>query len=364
MANDRVVDNGLEGVMVCSTGLSHYDGIGGTFVLRGGLDIAKAATMPFETILGLLWHGTPVDRPDPSVAVRLADDRQLSLATVGLLEAFASTGGGIDLLKAALAVEALDKSSSRTLDVNGAYQLTAAIPVIVAQIGRLGEGRPAVPPRGDLGQAANFLYMLAGQAPTAAQLRCLETYLVVMADHGLNPSTFAACVTASAGSDLCSAVVSAIGTLKGQAHGGAVLDAWELVGQAERQGAEAAVAKRLAAGEHLPGFGHREYRTYDPRAVIFRELCRLHNERFFIAAQAVEQTALEHLATVAPHRTLSVNVDFYAGGVLESAGVPPGLFSSCFAMARVAGWCAHALEYVESGGRLISPTSQWLGDLG
>ncbi|GIG63125.1 citrate synthase/methylcitrate synthase [Longispora fulva] len=361
---DQDIVHGLEGVMVCGTRLSHYDGPNGTFVLRGGADIRDVAgRMSFEDVIEHLWPDPDASfsKGSPGVAHRLHECSQLTPAAVDLLARTPVDGDAIDVLKAALAVDALEKSSSRDLSVNGAFELTAGLATAAARLARRRAGQPPVEPRPGLGFAANFLYMSTGAPPDDRQVRCLETYLVVMAEHGLNPSTFSACVTASTGSDLCSAVVAAMGTLKGPAHGGAVGEAWAMVNDAMSGSAEQVVRGRLAANRLLPGFGHREYRVYDPRAKIFRDLCRTENPAYFRTAQEIEAVALPQLAERGVGRTISVNVDFYAGGVLAAAGIAPELFTSCFAMARIVGWCAHALEYVDSGGRLISPTSKWLG---
>lgn len=205
--------------------------------------------------------------------------------------------------------------------------------------------------------------MLNSEEPNTLLIRSLQSYLVMMADHGVNPSTFTACVVASTGSDLCSSVVAAIGTLKGPAHGGGTVIASrrmvEKVGTPEN--AEHFVIEMLDRKERLMGFGHREYRVYDPRARIFRRISKEVNREFYNIAAKVEEVALRELLRRHPERPNMTNVDYYAGGVLEATGIPIEFFTCIFAASRIVGWTAHVLEYMVRDGRMISPTSEWIG---
>jgi citrate synthase len=243
-----------------------------------------------------------------------------------------------------------------------AIAATAANPTAIAAYFRHQHGQKPVEPLADLGHAANFLYMLDGQEPDADRVRYLQAYLVLLADHGLNASTFTARVVCSTGSDLWSSVVAAVGALKGPAHGGAATAAMNML---ERVGgpenAEQFVIGTLDRHERLMGFGHRVYRTYDPRARILRDLCREANREFYDVAFKVEEVALRELLARHPERPNATNVDYYSAGILAAAGFPKEYFATVFAASRMAGWTAHILEYTSKDGRIIRPASQWTG---
>jgi citrate synthase len=203
--------------------------------------------------------------------------------------------------------------------------------------------------------------MLTGAEPPAEKVQALNSYLVLLADHGMNASTFTARVIASTDSDLASCLVGAIGALKGPAHGGApslVMDQLEQIGSpdnAERWGQEA-----LARKERFMGFGHRVYRTYDPRARILKKMCERLNPKFYALAAKWEEVALKLLQERHPERPQATNVEFYSAGVLQSVGLPKDLFPPTFGISRAAGWTAHVLEQV-SDNRLIRPQSEYVG---
>jgi citrate synthase len=235
-------------------------------------------------------------------------------------------------------------------------------PTIIAAFHRQRQGRPWVEPDPQLGHAANFLYMMEGQPPDADRARWLETYLVLLADHGLNASTFAARVIASTGTDLCSALVGAIGALKGPAHGGAATAAKRMVEKVGGEDkAEQFVIDALDKHEKLMGFGHRVYRTYDPRARILRDLAKTANPAYYPVAFKVEEVAIRELHDRHPERPNATNVDYWSAAVLDAAGFPTDFFTCVFAASRVVGWSAHVLEYIAKDGRIIRPASKWTG---
>jgi citrate synthase len=247
-------------------------------------------------------------------------------------------------------------------DLGSAIAATAVTPTAIAAFYRHRRGEPPVEPRQDLGHAANFLYMLDGREADADRVRYLQTYLVLLADHGLNASTFTARVACSTGSDLWSAVVAAVGALKGPAHGGAATAAMNMIsGVGGPDRAEQFVIDTLNQHRRLMGFGHRVYRTYDPRARILRDLCREANREFYDVASRVEEVALRELVARHPERPNATNVDYYSAGVLAAAGFPADYFAAVFAASRMAGWTAHVLEYMAKDGRIIRPASQWTG---
>jgi citrate synthase len=204
--------------------------------------------------------------------------------------------------------------------------------------------------------------MLDGEEASADRVRWLESYLVLLADHGLNASTFTARVACSTGSDMASSIVAAIGALKGPAHGGAATAAMNMIEQVPGpEAAEQFVIDRLDKHERLMGFGHRVYRTYDPRARILRDLAEEGNPTFYAVASRVEETALRELVARHPERPNATNVDYYSAGVLQAAGFPKEFFTSVFAVSRMVGWTAHVLEYTQKDGRIIRPASEWVG---
>jgi citrate synthase len=253
--------------------------------------------------------------------------------------------------------------------VDDAMTAIASFPTIAGAYWRMRHGEAPVPVRSDIAHAAHYLHQLSGAAPSAEQVRGLETYLNTVCDHGLNASTFAARVIVSTRSDVISAITGAIGALKGPLHGGApgpALDTVLEVGTPER--AEAVIRAKLDRGERLMGFGHRVYRVRDPRAdVLARAAERFYSSdgdrALFALARAVEATALRLLRERKPERRLDTNVEFYTALLLHGLGLPSELFTPTFAVGRVAGWSAHCLEQLRDG-RLIRPQSVYVGPTG
>jgi citrate synthase len=249
-----------------------------------------------------------------------------------------------------------------------AYSIVARLPVIVAAYWRLRQGLEPLEPRKDLGQAANFLYMLSGEAPNEAQERGLETYLNTVIDHGLNASTFAARVIVATQSDLVSAVVGAIGALKGPLHGGApgpALDMVFAIGSPEN--AEPYIRSLLERGERLMGFGHRVYKVRDPRAEVLSAAAeKMFREggdmALYTLARQVEETAVALLEEYKPGRRLQTNVEFYTALLLHGLGLSTELFTPTFALSRAAGWLAHCFEQQREG-RIIRPESRYRGEM-
>jgi citrate synthase len=363
---------GLEGIVAAQTAISSVEGDKGELVIRGFAveDLAPRAT--FEETVFLLWHDA---LPDPGALAQfragLAERRGLERHTMELLQAAAAAVvPPMDALRMACAslnggsrTTAADRAAVARLD---ALRLVAAFPVIVAAYHRLSQDLEPVPPRADLPHAANFLYMLHGREAPVAFVRALETYWNTVADHGLNPSTFTARVIVSTESDVISAVTGAVGALKGPLHGGAPGPALDLVfeiGAVDR--AEDVLRRKLARGERLMGFGHRVYRTRDPRADVLGAAAEhLYSEegdrQLYELARAVEACALRLLREHKPARALQTNVEFYTALVLYGIRFPTPLFTPVFAAGRVAGWTAHCLEQI-SANRLFRPQSTYVG---
>ncbi len=361
-----LVAPGLEGVVAAETRLSHVDGQKGELVIAGFPVEELAAQATFEETFYLLWHGQlPTQNQLERFKAQLAALRPLPPATLVLLQAAAQAQvPAMDALRMAAGTLSLDLSgeSEKT-----ALALAARFPTIVAAYWRLRQGQQPVNPDGTLDHAANYLYMLNGERPFPAQVRGLETYLNTVVDHGLNASTFAARVIIATQSDMVSAVVGAIGALKGPLHGGAPGPALDMVfeiGTADR--ADSYLRAKLERGERLMGFGHRVYKVRDPRAEVLagasEKMFRAgENMALYDLVKSVEQTAVSLLAEYKPGRNLQTNVEFYTALLLHGLGLETDLFTPTFAIGRVAGWIAHCFEQLKYG-RLIRPQSSYIGN--
>jgi citrate synthase len=367
---------GLDGIVAVRTRLSQVDGRNGVLIL-GGYELNQlAGRVTFEEAARLLWTGE-LPAPEEAAACRseLSVIRPVPASTMALVREAAARGAPpIDALRMACSTLSLDvrrpDDISRDADLASAKMLVARFPTIVAAYVRATAGRETIAPRPDLSLAANFLYMLTGREPDPIAARALDTYWVTVIDHGMNASTFTARVIASTRSDMVSAVTGAIGALKGPLHGGApgpVLDMLEDIRSGDR--AEGWVRRELGAGRRIMGFGHRIYKTRDPRAEVLSQVAQemagaaLHNHQLFDLAREVEATVLRVLEEVKPGRHLKTNVEFYTALVLQSLGLEPALFTAMFACGRCAGWCAHVIEQ-HAEDHLIRPQSEYVGPTG
>ncbi|HKE83908.1 MAG TPA: citrate synthase/methylcitrate synthase [Vicinamibacterales bacterium] len=367
MASTGLDSKGLEGVVAATTQLSHVDGERGELIIAGFPvgELAERAT--FEETTWLLWHGAlPSARQLQAFRAVLAASRALPRATIDLLRECASHRlDAMDALRIAAGTISLEEAGGAGFD-QPALRIVAQFPTIVAAFWRLRAENEPIAPRADLGHAANFLYMLTGQTPNPEPVRGLETYLNTVVDHGLNASTFTARIITSTGSDLVSAVVGAIGALKGPLHGGAPGPALDMVleiGDASR--AEALLRRKIEAGEKLMGFGHRVYKVRDPRADVLaaaaeRMFTRAGDMSLYRLARAVEATAIRLLDEYKPGRRLQTNVEFYTALLLHGLGFDTALFTPTFAISRVSGWIAHAFEQRRAN-RIIRPQSEYAG---
>ncbi|HSS78722.1 MAG TPA: citrate synthase/methylcitrate synthase [Thermoanaerobaculia bacterium] len=360
-------NQGLEGVVAATTRLSSVDGEAGELLIAGFPVEELAPRASFEETAWLLWNGRlPTAEELAELRRRLAGRRNLPAATLELLRSAAKRQvPAMDALRMAAGTLSLIEGGGDPRE--DAVTLVAAFPTIVAAYWRLVRGEEPLASREDLGHAASFLYMLSGEEPSMERARGLETYLNTVSDHGLNASTFTARVIVSTRSDLISAITGAVGALKGPLHGGAPGPALDMVfeiGTPER--AEPVLREKLARGERLMGFGHRVYRVRDPRADVLAAAA----ERFYWnggdmglyeLARSVEATALRLLREAKPDRRLDTNVEFYTALLLHGLGLSTELFTPTFAIGRVAGWTAHALEQLETG-RLIRPQSEYVGE--
>ncbi len=354
---------GLEDVVACSTAICAIDGDGGRLLYRGYPVDELVGHVAFEDVAHLLWTGEfPDAAAREALTAGLQDAGALPRPVLELLGVLPRTTSMCALRTAVSALGAFDQDPDDTspqANYRRAVRLTGQFPAIVAAWARVGSGQPALTPRPDLGHAANFLYMLSGRVPSALHTRIMDACLVLHADHELNASTFAARVTAATLATMYAACTAAVGALAGPLHGGAntaVTHAVEEVGRPEA--AAAWVRERLAAGERIPGFGHRVYRTVDPRAVILSRLARELGEAENDLRPYLVTVALEH--AVREEKGLYPNVDLYSGDVYRLLGIPVEMFTAVFAVSRVSGWTAHVLEQQEHN-RLIRPRADYVG---
>jgi len=356
---------GLEGVVAASTALSHVFGEEGRLVYRG-YDIHElAGKASFEEVAYLLWMGElPTASELADLRAKLGAERPLPDQVIEVIRALPASAAPMDALRTGVsALGAIDdRHFDETPDLDEAIALTAKFPGILAAFFRLRQGLEPVAPIAEMNTAQSYLYQLFGREPDEKHWRPLEVYLTLLADHGMNASTFTARVIASTGSDLCSAITGAVGALKGPLHGGApskVLDMLEAIGAAEN--VDAWLTAALDRGERLMGFGHRVYRAEDPRAEILRGMAReASTPEFFELSRRTEERALTMLHERKPDRRLYTNVEFYSAAVLSAVGLPGDMFTPTFAVSRVVGWTAHVLEQVANN-RLIRPQSEFVG---
>jgi citrate synthase len=360
--------NGLEGVVAASTALSHVFGEEGKLVYRG-YDIHElAGKASFEEVAHLLWIGHLPNREELSeIERKFGENRVLPDRVIDGLRVLPADANPMDALRTGVSLlGAADSEHFDELpDLDEAIALAARFPAILATFSRLREGKEPVQGRSDLNTAQNYLYQLFGKEPEERHWKSLESYLVLLADHGLNASTFTARVIASTDSDLSSALTGAVGALKGPAHGGApakVLDMLNEIGSAEN--VETWLTNALDSGHRLMGFGHRVYKAEDPRAEILRGMAeKASTPEFFALSKKTEDVALAMLEERKPGRRLYTNVEFYSAAVLAAVGLPGDMFPPTFAVSRSVGWSAHVLEQVANN-RLIRPQSEYVGPMG
>ena len=362
MTDTNTTHRGLEGIVAAETRLSMVDGEAGELVIAGYPVAELAMNARFEETVHLLFRGALPDEAEREAFTReLASRRALPRGARELLASCAEDGVAVmDALRVAAGTVRVRDDEDDALD------LVAVFPTIVATYWRLLHHQEPLAPRDDLGHAANYLYMLTGQVPSDERVRGLETYLDTVVDHGLNASTFTARVITSTESDFVSAIVGAVGALKGPLHGGAPGPALDMVFEiGEAKNAEPWLRRKIEAGEKLMGFGHRVYKVRDPRADVLAVAAKRMFERdgdmkLYDLARAVEADAIRLLEEYKPGRRLQTNVEFYTALLLHGLGLEVPLFTPTFAVSRVAGWLAHCFEQRRTG-RLIRPQSVYVG---
>lgn len=359
--------SGLEGVVAASTALSHVFGEEGKLVYRG-YDIHElAGHASFEEVAYLLWVGQlPNEEELAEFVAKLDANRALPDGVIEILRQIPADAAPMDALRTGISslLPVLPGVFTYEPNLDQAIALAARFPSVLAAFHRLRQGLEPVVPKSGHNTAQTYLYQLFGSEPDARHWKPLETYLTLLADHGMNASTFTSRVIASTQSDIVSALTGAVGALKGPLHGGApslVLDMLNEIGTADN--VDTWLVTALDRGDRLMGFGHRVYKAEDPRAEILREMARTASDPdFFELSLKTEERALSILNERKPGRRLYTNVEFYSAAVLAAVGLPGDMFTPTFSVARSVGWSAHVLEQVANN-RLIRPQSEFVGPI-
>ena len=333
------VPAGLEGVVVAETTIGDVRGKEGFFHYRQYSAVELAEKRSLEDVWHLLFRG---ELPDAAAAAAFGEEvrrrRALPPGLRTVLPAICQSGAPLDVLRTAVSLLggrarlAPDPRHRRRRALRPGARTLRGVPTILAAAYRLRQGQEPVEPRDDLGFAANYLFMLTGAEPSALHARAIEQYMILTIDHGFNASTFTARVVTSTGADLGAAIVAAIGALSGPLHGGApsrALDMLDAIGTPER--AEAYVRAAVEAGDRIMGFGHRVYKTDDPRSLLLRSVTEQLGGPLVEFSQSVERTTVDVLAELKPGRQLYTNVEFYAGVVMHTCGIPREMFTPTFA---------------------------------
>lgn len=369
MADD--LKEGLEGVLVAESSLSHIDGDEGRLIYRGYAieDLAHEAN--YEEVLYLLWYGElPTQGELDAFSGEMAEERAIDDPILDTVEALAAADAepmavlrtAVSQLSATDPVGETDPEDPENLDetLDKSRRITAKIPTILAAFARIRNGDDPVSPSEDLGHAANFLYMLNGEEPDEVAVETFDAALVLHADHGLNASTFSAMVTASTLSDMHSAVTSAIGTLAGPLHGGANQNVMSMLMEVDESDKEPLnwIEDALESGRRVPGFGHRVYNVKDPRAYILGDFSES------LAEEAGDMKWYDYSITIEEfmeaEKGIAPNVDFYSATTYYQMGIPIDLFTPIFALSRVGGWTAHVIEQYEDN-RIMRPRGRYVG---
>jgi citrate synthase len=360
-----VAGKGLEGIVAANSGICFIDGEAGVLAYRG-IDIHELAERSnFEETTYLLWNGRlPSELELREFSSQLALAREVDQRIVEMLKTFPTTATPMEVLRTAVSAlsfyDADEKDNSHDANVRKAYNLTAQIAMIVAIYDRIRKKLDIIPPDRTFSHAGNFLWMLTGVKPSETATRTLDIALILHADHELNASTFAARVIAATLSDIHSAITGAIGALKGPLHGGANEGVMKLLLTIDKAGADPVdyVKNMLAAKQKISGFGHRVYKTEDPRATHLRRMSEKLGKdagqpKWYEMSRAIE-------LYIKQDKKLNANVDFYSASTYATLGIDIDLYTPIFAVSRIAGWAAHVIEQLDDN-RLIRPRADYIG---
>ncbi|MFS0781132.1 citrate synthase/methylcitrate synthase [Bacillus sp. 1P06AnD] len=354
---------GLKGIVAAETAISFIDGKKGELIYRGYDMLTLAEGKSFEEVAYLLWTSHfPNNHELAWLKKELINSRNLPDYMVNMLKELPMDMDEMSVLRTVISASGTSWYAWKP-NIEQAVKLTAMIPAIIAFRSRILDGVEPVLPNEEFGHVENYLFMLTGKAPDAVQVRALEMYMILTMEHGMNASTFAARVTASTESDLVSAITSAIGTMKGPLHGGAPSGVIDLLNEIYESGsAEAIISGKLERGERIMGFGHRVYKTVDPRARALKRVLTSYSgeDEWLDLAMETEEKAIEILKEAKPGRELYTNVEFYAAAIMKTLSMKSTLFTPTFSAARIVGWTAHVLEQSEDNA-LFRPEATYVG---
>ncbi len=368
----QAIAPGLEGVYFTKSHICKVDGVNGRLYYRGYSIETLAHNSTFEEVCYLILNGQlPNSEQLSRFDLELREERELPVQIVGMIKEMANKADAMDVLRSAVSsLPAYDNEaydSSEGANMRKSARLIAKIASIVAAIGRFRSGGDYIRPDPEVGHAENLLHMLGVRDPDPRKVKLLDTMLILHAEHSSNASTFSTLVTGSTLADLYAAITSGIGTLKGPLHGGAdeaALAMMREIGSPENT--ERYIEEALSGKRRIMGFGHRVYKTYDPRARIIRaDLLAMQKDeaeevrKLTAIALRAEKMMIERLGKT---KGIWPNIDFFSGPVYTYIGIPIALFTPLFAVSRVPGWCAHMLEYWQSN-RLLRPLEYYIGPL-
>ena len=360
-----VAGKGLEGIVAANSGICWIDGDAGILSYRG-IDIHELAVhSTFEETTYLLWNGKlPTEAELQAFQAELSESRVLAPQIIDLLKSFPEGATPMEVLRTAVSAlsfyDADEKDNAHDANVRKAFRLTSQVAMIVATYDRLRKGLEVVPADKSLSHAANFLWMLNGEKPSDTAAKTMDVALILHADHELNASTFAARVIAATLSDIHSAVTGAIGALKGPLHGGANEAVMRMLFAIDKAGADPVdyVRDMLANKKKVSGFGHRVYKTEDPRATHLRAMSEQLSKDSGVTKRYDWSREIE--IYINTEKKLNANVDFYSASTYTTLGIDVDLFTPIFAVSRIAGWSAHVIEQLDDN-RLIRPRAEYIG---
>ncbi|MBV9087988.1 MAG: citrate synthase [Acidobacteria bacterium] len=365
MSTTTAAPRGLEGIVACNSSICYIDGDKGVLAYRG-IDIHELAdNSTFEEVCYLLWFGKlPTRKELQELSVQLWRERKLDAGIISYLRQAPKHALPMDVLRTTVSAlsyfDPEERENTRDANLRKTIRLTSQLAMIVAYYDRIRKGKPLVEPDRYLSHAGNFLLMLNGEPPSKTAERALDIALILHADHELNASTFAARVTAATLSDMHSSITSGLGALKGPLHGGANEAVFKMLEAIDSAGADPVeyVKGLLAQKQKIFGFGHRVYRTEDPRATHLRKMSRDlgHSSgqgKWFDYSHQIEQF-------IQSEKKLNANVDFYSASTYHTLGIDLDLFTPLFAVSRISGWTAHVLEQLDDN-RLIRPRAEYIG---
>ncbi|TQR17956.1 citrate/2-methylcitrate synthase [Psychrobacillus soli] len=348
---------GLKDIVAVHTNIASVEGDIGELRYRGVKVNELVPNLSFEELASFLWTGD-------QTRISLKQDSELPNHIKNIIDSLPKEITLMDAMRTAISAYAHREFNDKTIQEQ-AVILTTALPIIIARHYRNQHDLPIVEANPDLSHTANYLWMLNGEVPSEVQVEALETYLKLTMEHGLNASTFAARVTISTESDLAAAITSALGTMKGPLHGGAPSGVIDLLNEfTDRSSIRTIVENKINNGEKIMGFGHRVYKTADPRSVLLREKCLQLQGRdaWLDLATVAEKEIIDLLAEHKPGRKLYTNVEYYAAAIMRSIDMPAELFTPTFSVARMIGWTAHAIEQLEDN-TIFRPQSVYIGEI-